>query len=121
MASLKLFERTENEWRLLALNETSPGFTIYVYAMLACQHLYLRTNAAERGLILERSRGEINARADADWHLERVAVRFEVKLRSGSNNAAVTEQIAARMAQCPVSKNLPAGLNIDVTLNLIGP
>ena len=45
----------EGEWRDLGLNASSPGFLVFVYAVFTCQHLYFRSNCAERGLMLASS------------------------------------------------------------------
>jgi hypothetical protein len=96
----------EGEWNALELNIGSPGFVIFVYDILTCQHLYLRTNAAERGLLLESAKGSINVVTTEDWVLQRLHVEFEAKLRSGKPTSDDTDYIVGRMQQCPVSKNI---------------
>jgi len=54
VASLRVEIFAEEEWQMFDLNSGSAGFLIFVYAMLSCQHLYMRLNCAERGLLLER-------------------------------------------------------------------
>ena len=39
------------------LNSGSAGFLIFVYAVLNCQHMYMRLNCAERGLLLDTAEG----------------------------------------------------------------
>jgi len=103
----------ENGWEALDLNTMTPGFLIYVYSMFTCQHLFLRTNATERGLVLSTAQGEIRVEASEDWLLEIVEVKFSVQLASGEADAADVDYIISRMKQCPVSKNLPQNIEIQ--------
>jgi hypothetical protein len=107
----------EGEWQSLELGIGSPGFVLFVYTILHCQHLYMRTNAAERGLLLESAKGSISVGASEDWVLERLHVEFEAKLRSGKPTSDDIEYITGRMQQCPVSKNLRAPEDTVTTLS----
>ncbi len=107
----------DEEWRTFDLNVRSPGFLIFVYADFTCQHLYLRTNAAERGLILESSRGSIHVVTSEDWDLEKVHVSFDAKLASGSATPEDFDYIIGRMKQCPVSKNLSKEATMETVLH----
>lgn len=109
---------SENGWEPLDLDTMTPGFVIYVYAMLTCQHLFLRTNATERDLVLAASQGEILVEASEDWLLEKIDVQFNVNLAAGNANAETIEDIVSRMKQCPVSKNLPQNINIQTRVYL---
>jgi hypothetical protein len=100
-------ENLENgEWRTFDLGLRAPGFLIFVYAIFNCQHLYLRTNAAERALVMEAASGFIDVLAAEDWSLRTLAVRFQVQLRSGKPTAEDVAYILERMKQCPVSRNV---------------
>ena len=101
--SVENFE--DGEWRNLGLSERSPGFLIYVYAVFTCQHLYFRTNCAERGLMLASSDGTIDVVTTEEWDLTRLHVHFQGKLKSGVATAADADYIVGRMKQCPVSRN----------------
>ena len=35
----------ENDWQELDLNTYTPGFDVFMYAVLTCQHMYFRLNA----------------------------------------------------------------------------
>jgi len=96
----------DGEWQPLDLNVGSPGFLLFVYTMFTCQHMYLRTNAAERGLLLESAVGTIEVDAGEEWMLERLHLNFDARLASGSPSTDDVDYIAGRMQQCPVSKNL---------------
>jgi hypothetical protein len=43
----------------LTIDVMSAGFMVFVYSIFTCQHLYMYTNAAERGLLLVTSTADI--------------------------------------------------------------
>lgn len=98
-------------WDPFEINNLSPGFEIYCYAMLTCQHTFFRLNCAERGLLLSRTDGEVTLVTDEDWHLQSVAARMQASLQSGQPNDDDVAYIQSRMLACPVSKNLPEGVD----------
>lgn len=106
VAGLNVEVLADGQWQPLRLDVGSPGFLLFVYTIFTCQHLYLRVNAAERGLLLESAAGTIEVGAGEDWMLEQLHVDFEVRLASGSPSADDVDYITGRMQQCPVSKNL---------------
>lgn len=106
VASLDVEQRIGGEWKPLVLALTTPGFDIFVYTILTCQHMYFRVNCAERGLLLEHTEGEITVGAAEDWAIETLRVAFTGKLREGQPQAQDIDHIVSRMKQCPVSRNL---------------
>lgn len=106
MADLRVERRIEGNWETLELGPVTPGFEIFVYAIIACQHRYFRVNCAERGLLLDSATGAIDVGTDADWNLESLHVSFDGRLRGGRASAADIDYITGRMRQCPVSRNL---------------
>ncbi len=116
IASLQADVLNENEWETLDLNTTTPGFLIFVYSIFTCQHMFLRTNATERKLTFKSSRSELLVETSEDWFLEKVYVKFIVKLAAGKANENDIDYIVSRMQQCPVSKNLPQGIDIDTSV-----
>jgi organic hydroperoxide reductase OsmC/OhrA len=116
IASLEVQVLDNNEWTAFDLNPATPGFLIYVYSIFTCQHLYLRTNAAERNLVFDSSRGAILVEASEDWFLQKIDVQFEVSLASGSAGDESIEYITSRMQRCPVSKNLPENIDIHTSV-----
>jgi uncharacterized OsmC-like protein len=116
IASLQADVLNENEWETLDLDTTTPGFLIFVYSIFTCQHMFLRTNATERKLAFKSSRAELLVEASEDWFLEKVYVKFIVKLAAGKANENDIDYIVSRMQQCPVSKNLPQGIDIDTSV-----
>lgn len=94
----------------LEINNRSAGFLIFVYSLFSCQHLYMFTNAAEHGLILDHATGFLDLSATENWMLTDLRVRFEAKLKSGTPSQSDIETIQTRMNQCPVSRNIhPSG------------
>lgn len=106
VAELDVEHLIDGAWQPFDLNVRSPGFDVFVYAVLTCQHMYFRSNCAERGLILESAEGSIEILATQDWEMQRLRVHFTAKLSSGTPSEEAVEYIAGRMGQCPVSINL---------------
>ena len=105
VAELTVEHLDDGEWRHFDLNNSSPGFLVFVYALLTCQHLYFRANCAERGLNLESATGAIHVVTNEAWDAQRVEILFEGKLTSGIASAEDLDYIVERMKQCPVSRN----------------
>lgn len=96
----------KGSFKPFAIDVGSAGFLIFVYSIFTCQHLYMYTNAAERGLLLASSTGAFDLVAGDDWMLVDLRARFDGKLRSGTATPDDIAYIQARMNQCPVSRNL---------------
>ncbi len=105
VGALRVENLEEGEWRNLDMNTRSPGFLIFVYAVFTCQHLYFRTNCAERELMLDSAEGAIDVATSEDWALTRLHVHFVGKLKSGTPSSGDIDYIVGRMKQCPVSRN----------------
>jgi uncharacterized OsmC-like protein len=108
IADLDVEVLTDGRWEALDLTMHTPGFLLFVYTILTCQHRYLRTNCAEKGLQLESAVGSIDLLACEDWCVRKMHIRFDVRLKSGVLTQEDVDDIVARMEQCPVSKNLKA-------------
>jgi hypothetical protein len=106
VAQLRVQNFEKGAWTEFELGFAQPGFLIFVYAILNCQHLYMRSNAAERGLLLDAARGSIEVVANRDWVVQRLQVRFEGQLQSGTPAPGDVDHIIDRMQHCPVSINL---------------
>lgn len=104
--SLDVENFEKDEWQSLDLHTKTAGFLVFVYAILTCQHLYLRTNAKECGLNLKSSTGAIEVEASEDWTMQKLHVQFEIELDSGEAKDENIAWIQDRMRQCPVSINL---------------
>ena len=101
----------DNEWKTLHLSVKSAGFLLLVYGLFSCQHLYMRTNSAERNLILQSATGELKLTAGEFWNIQSVDVTFNVKLKSGQPGDDDIAYIIERMGHCPVSSNIPADID----------
>ena len=118
IAELKVEVLTGSGWEVLDLDTRTAGFLLFVYTIFTCQHMHLRTNCAERGLVLESSTGMIELIADADWQIRKLHVDFRAVLESGAPGADDAVDIAERMQQCPVSRNLVRIADVSVELQL---
>lgn len=110
IATLEVDVLADNKWTALDLGITTPGFLVFVYSIFTCQHTFLRTNGTERELGFASSHGSIEVEASEDWFLEKIDVQFDVRLSAGEAGEDDISYIVSRMKQCPVSKNLPGGL-----------
>jgi len=108
----------EGEWETLDLSIRSPGFLLYANALFSCQHLYMRSNCAERDLVLESSEGELKVVTSEIWEILDIQVSFNGKLKSGTLNQDAMDYIIDRMHHCPVSTNLPKHISLAVSVDL---
>ena len=104
-------------WQPLDLNTLTPGFLIYVYSMFACQHMFLRNKSKDKNVVLKTAQGEIKVRANEDWLLQDVAIHFDATAVSGVLDEDTIDYIISGMKACPVSKNMPAGIEIQTSVN----
>lgn len=114
IGELHIEQLIEDDWKDLDLNVRTPGFDIFMYAILTCQHTYFRLNAEKYGLILKSSEGLITVMADKHRSIETLNVEFHGKLKSGEVTDEAVDSITARMSLCPVSINLK-----DIPNNII--
>ena len=118
VGDLRVETLAEGEWKPLDLNEGTPGFLIFTYAVFTCQHLYMRTNCAERSLMLSSAEGTIRLVADEAWRIQQLQVAFDAVLESGDPSKEDIIYISGRMGECPVSKNLLPPETDDVVVEL---
>ena len=97
---------SDTGWNRLEISNESPGFLIFVYSFLICQHTYFHANCSESGLLMEHSEVELDLHAGEDWKIRQVNVGIDVKLRGGDPEQATVEYIEGRMRHCPVSVNM---------------
>lgn len=107
---------TDAGWSKLEIANTSPGFLIFVYSFLICQHTYFHANCGEHGLLLDRAELELLLRAGDDWKIDKVKVAVNAVLLGGEADSTSIDYIKQRMRQCPVSINLqePPDYRIDL-------
>lgn len=96
----------EEGWQPYTVEMTGPPFATFIYSAFACQLAYLRMNAAERGLAVDRVRGRLRMVTE-DWVVQEIEAEFWIHARSGMATAEDLAYIEDRMRSCPVSRNLP--------------
>jgi hypothetical protein len=101
-----------DKWETLDLSIRSPGFLQFVNALFSCQHLYMRVNSAERGLILISATGEIQVETGEFWDIRNASITFHAKLKSGTPTEDDLNYITDRMTHCPVSTNIAKHIKI---------
>lgn len=119
VAALSVEHRVADQWQPLELGLRTPGFDIFVYALLTCQHMYFRVNCAERGLVLDSAEGAIEVAADDGWAMTVLAVKFSGRVSRGTPAAGDIDYIVSRMKQCPVSRNVRDVAGASTTVELV--
>lgn len=100
----------DGRWQPQRIDAATPGFRLYLIALLLCLHTATVMQSAELGLVLQEVQGELQAQVHDDWSLEAVEADLRLQFAGAIDEAGMTtalEQIRARMEQCPVSRNLP--------------
>jgi len=107
----------DGQWQPVELTAAMPPFRAFVCAALMCQHAYLRMNAVERGLSVLQARGELWLKT-RDWYVRDITAHFRLTLHDGAASADDLAFVAARMRDCPISRNL-ADATKDTTLEVV--
>ena len=92
-------------WEPFELTIRSPGFDVYTYSALTCQHTYFRSNCAEKGLLLNTATAEIAITLADNWKMLGTRVEISAKLKSGTETQEINDYVLGRMRHCPVSIN----------------
>ena len=109
------------EWEPLVPALSTPGFRLYLSAMLICLHYHLVAEAREQGLPLCRVEGRFSATTADDWSLTQVSGAFQLQLEQGHDaDADSVGRIRERMLNCPVLRNLEASVPRSLELELVG-
>ena len=114
---LTIENRNDNGWEKLDINIKSPGFLLFINGLFSCQHLYMRTNSAERNLLLKSATGELQVMTNEVWRIQSAMVTFNVTLKSGSPTEDDINYIIDRMGHCPVSTNLLDSIELVKAVN----
>ncbi len=109
----------DKNWETVELSVRTPGFLLFINALFSCQHLYMRTNSAERSLILSSALGELHLETNKFWEIKDVRISFNVKLKSGKPTEDDLSYITERMRHCPVSSNLPKHIQIKNSVHFV--
>jgi len=116
VASLQVKVFEDDEWKAFDLNAGSPGFLVFVYAVLSCQQLHMRLGSVDRGLHLDSASGDIEIVTTGDWAITKLQVAFSALLREGKAGEEDVAMIVQRMKNCPVSRNLTFSPHSETTL-----
>ncbi len=83
---------TDDGWQPLQIDNRTPGFLMFVYAFLICQHTYFHANSGESWLRLVEASATLLLQTDHEWKIERIRVGIAAKLRDGfvEGNATIT-------------------------------
>ena len=112
------------EWEPLVPALSTPGFRLYLSAMLICLHYHLVAEAREQGLPLCGVEGRFSATTADDWSLTQVSGAFQLQLAQGRDAGTAGTEIVARirelMLNCPVLRNLDASVPRSLELELVG-
>ena len=130
-SSLRLERETETGvWEPLIPALTTPGFRLYLSAMLICLHYHLVAEAREQGLPLCGVEGSFSASTAPDWALTQLSGAFQLQLARGTgataqgtaqaSDADSIDRIQERMLHCPVFRNLDPSVPRTLNLQLIG-
>jgi hypothetical protein len=118
IAELDVELLTEEGWETLDLNTRTAGFLLFVYTIFTCQHTYMRTNCAERGLVLDAARATLDLVAGEDWIIHKLHSAFDGRLKAGRAADTDVAFIVDRMTHCPVAGNLIDIPDKRITLQL---
>jgi hypothetical protein len=115
-------------WEPQRLSFATPGFRLYLISLLLCQHHYLVANAQEKHIPLHQVEADFVVTTSSDWIVSAVDGAFRVRLDPSAapeeRQRADAEAIAylqERMTHCPISRNLPEGVQKRIALQEIGP
>lgn len=115
-------------WEKQTPSFSMPGFRQYLVSLVVCQHFYLIANAKERDIPIQTVEGEITITTGKDWIIKEFEGSFVLGLDPSVSNDVCKVKASPdnlnycreRMTLCPVSKNLPAGTNKNITICLKG-
>lgn len=115
-----LFEhKVDREWREYDPTNHAAGFLMLLYAILNCQHMYFRLNAAERGLQLRSAKATLEVEANHDWEMQKLHIHMAGQLAAGSPGQDDKAYIIERMTHCPVSVNLKSVPDMQTSVDFI--
>jgi len=113
---LHVEQLVDDEWKDFKLDTYSPGFDVFIYAILSCQHMFFRNNATEYGLSMASAEALITIVTDDHRSIESLHSEFTGKLKNGTADIEKVKSITARVGLCPATINLKeiADKNIEV-------
>lgn len=106
----------DGEWQDFNLGFQTQGFLIFVYAILNCQHQFLRSTANARQLQMNGTTGSIELVTNAAWEMQSLRTRYRIQLHAGEPTAEDADHILTEMLVCPVSTNLTNVVSSDTKI-----
>lgn len=113
--------RDDGHWEAQKPQLDFPGFRLYLIALLLCQHRHLIRHGLEKGLPLRQIEADFQVSTTDDWDLISLRSAYQIQLDAGaaSVEASTLHWIEERMARCPVGRNLPPGLDSQISLTVL--
>jgi uncharacterized OsmC-like protein len=115
--SLHVEHLVDDEWQELILDTYSPGFDVFIYSILSCQHMFFRNNATEYGLSMTSAEALITIVTDEHRSIESLHSEFTGKLIKGTADIEKVKSITARVGLCPATINLKEIADKKITVN----
>ena len=115
-------------WEPQQLSFATPGFRLYLISLLLCQHHYLVANAQEKHIPLHQVEADFAVTTSSDWIVSAVDGDFRIRLDPSADteewqraDAEAIAYLQERMTLCPISRNLPEGVQKRIVLQEIAP
>ncbi len=119
VTGLEVEHSNEGAWEVFEPGLNAPGFLIFVYAILHCQHRLFRVTAAKQRLQLDSASGSINVTTGADWKIKTLRIEFEGRLLAGEARQEDVDVMTSAMKGCPVSVNLREGTEATSSISFV--
>jgi len=107
----------DDEWQGLKLDIYSPGFDVFIYSILSCQHMFFRNNSTEYGLSMTSAEALITIVTDEHRSIESLHSEFTGKLKKGTADIEKVKSITARVGLCPATINLKEIADKKITVD----
>ena len=108
-----------DEWQELKLDTYSPGFDVFIYSILSCQHMFFRNNSTEYGLAMDSAEALITIVTDEHRSIESLHAEFTGKLKMGTADVEKVKSITARVGLCPATINLKEIADKKITVSYV--
>ncbi len=117
--SLHVEHLVDDEWRELILDTYSPGFDVFIYSILSCQHMFFRNNSTEYGLVMTSAEALITIVTDKHRSIESLHSEFTGQLKKGAADIEKVKSITARVGLCPATINLKEIADKKITVSYV--
>jgi hypothetical protein len=117
--SLHVEHLVDDEWQELILDTYSPGFDVFIYSILSCQHMFFRNNSTEYDLVMTSAEALITIITDEHRSIESLHSEFTGKLIKGTADIEKVKSITARVGLCPATINLKEIADKKITVSYL--